>query len=490
MPLPPAAVIADARSLALGLYRAQLRLARALDASPALGLLLRHARVGPPEGALAARAQRVALDVAAAAEALRTRVLAERGVAWPPVGAGAGAGGPTWAAAVREGFRAPPAGGDDAVALDAAFNVHRAALRAREVADAQAAAEAEPAAVDLAPALGLVGDALAAALDEAPAIAPGVALLEHPAAIRPGRGVLLVFDIAREAAVGEPGAGGGGAADAADAGDGGRFVLRALALNRPFPGDVASVTGYPRDALGALAGMPVFHGGPDSPRALFLVHARADVPGATAIDPAGEGAGAGSGLFVGGDVAGVTALIASGAARPDEFKVVLGATHLPLEGDAGSSDADGGAALELGEPGRWLAVRGSAVAAAALLPPVFAKEGAWANGRGLGMTETITGYNYGRFWHQNAVHAAMWRAATRGDALAAALGGATPAAAHVLAAMGPLPVQLVATAAIAYAQAAADEGEDGGQADAAEGGVGGGGGGGEGGRGGGTMAAS
>ena len=48
--MPPPAAIADARSLALGLYRASLRLARAFDAAPSLALLLRHAPVGLPEG--------------------------------------------------------------------------------------------------------------------------------------------------------------------------------------------------------------------------------------------------------------------------------------------------------------------------------------------------------------------------------------------------------------------------------------------------------
>jgi len=406
------------RSLTLSLYRVHLRLAREVDAAPGLAALLSISSLALPPGLAAPP---VASEVLAAAGTLKAALLAPRGGAWFTPGQG-----PSWTSSVRAGYRAS-CGDSPAVDLDAAFNVGREVARGRGIAEAAeggvAAAGAVTASLDA-----LCGSEV----EESPSISPGCVLLEHPAAVLPGRSALLVYDVSR---------------NVQEVHGNEEMTLRGLALNRPFPVSVSIVTRL--SGLGALGELPLFHGGPTGGD-LYVVHRRGEVPGAVAIDPAGEGAGAGCGLFLGGDVAAINGLLESGAARGGEFKVVLGSTEVRLEG--------GEEECALPDPARWLCVRGAGAIGAAMLPPQFATSGAWAAGRGLGMTEVVEGYNYGRFWHQNAVWAYLWRTGARGmgvewEALSA-LHASVP---HLLRASGPLDLQLLATAPVAYAQAASAE---------------------------------
>lgn len=417
----------EVRSLVLALYRKQLVLARRFDASPALVSLCVSPRLEAPAGA-----PPVAKEVVDAAAAVKAAFFAPRGGQWyMPVGREGGGG---VEAFVRRAYRGEGVAGADgdtptpSVRLDAALNIHREMLRLQEVV-AQEAGDVRASTVPLAPLLGYEGGA---GLAEAPGIGPGCLLVEHPAAIRPGRTLLLVYDVSqnvREVHGNE------------------EWVLRALVVNRPLPGSVASMSGAAPDSLGLLGDLPLFHGGTEG-GALYVVHRRGDVPGGVAIDPLGEGAGAGTGLFLGGDAGAINGLLDSGDARGEEFKVLQGGVEMTL-----AVDESGG--LSLPDAGRWLCVSGPCVAALSMLPPLYDEAGPWRGGRGLGVGEQVEGYNYGRFWHQNAAWAHAWAHASPSTGG----GDVHTSVAHYAEALGPLTVQLLATARLAYAQAAEEEAE-------------------------------
>lgn len=473
----------DTRSIILALYRKQLRLCRAFDHAPGLLALLPYSGLTAPPGA-----PPVALSVLHRAQVIkqtffnqcgqewymplpgftaeaycrqlyraRTRALAVPGGALGQAAA-QGADEDTLMALTPVGYeqdgrpsrRLEPI--EPATAVDAGLNIHREMLQLQEVC-AQEARDVSASSFDLPLTLGKQVGRLA----EAAGISPGCLLLEHPGATRPGRTVILVYDISQ---------------NVQEVHGNEAWMLRGLVVNRPYPQTVAKVTGASEEqvaAMGPLGQLTLFHGGSDT-AGLFVVHALGEeaVPGAVAVDPVGEGAGAGSGLFLGGDASAINAFLSSGKASAGEIKVCQGSIEIPLEGDPGSA---GG--LSLPDPGRWLIASGPGVRDVALCAPLFDTQGPWRDGKGLGIGEQVEGYNYGRFWHQNGVWRHAWRAVglsmaqeggpgereEQGRAVAA-MADVHTSIGHYLHALGPLQLQLVATAQLAYAQAAAREEEE------------------------------
>lgn len=230
-------------------------------------------------------------------------------------------------------------------------------------------------------------------LAEADAIRPGALLLEHPAVLHPGRGVLLITDIARRV----PGDGGGaGVAEGVEA----PWELRALTLNRPLPHTVGGAFPHLARSLGPLAALPLFFGGPSGGDALYVLHRFAGVPGAVPVDgpppepgtaeaaAAGAPSGARCGLFLGGDAAALGERVARGGAA--DVRVCVGHVQLPLREETG-----GGLALPGAE--RLLIAAGSGVGAQALCAPLQPPPPPTAAARG--------GYDEARYWHQNAAWA-------------------------------------------------------------------------------------
>lgn len=304
------------------------------------------------------------------------------------------------------------------------------------------------------------------------AVRPHCLMLEHPSVL-PGRRALLVYDISRNL----PEVHGNEA-----------WTVRTYCINQPFPQSVAALTGM--KGLGRFGDLPLFYGGPEHDN-LSVIHRIKDVPGAAAIDPEAAEADPDSALYIGGDAQGINALLEAGKARPDDFKVVMGATSFelvptPVETDAGASASDPAAApgtagaspqqpqeetLALPDDDAWWVATGSGVADYALVPAQFDTSGLFRDGHGLGASDRVSGYNHARFWHQNALWAAAVRdvAATlkdavsaeveAGDAVAASAEAARadgwhpllracaelhPATAHAMAAHLPLPLQVPA----------------------------------------------
>jgi hypothetical protein len=238
-------------------------------------------------------------------------------------------------------------------------------------------------------------------LGEADAVRPGVLLLDHPATLHPGRGVTLVYDIARGVREVEGHE---------------NWVMRGLTLNRPYPSPVSTILPALAAALGpVLGGAPLFHGGNDGGEgALFVLHRLGDLPGAVPVDgppPEGEGEGEGgthhahlsrapSGLFLGGDVEAMKAAVGSGKAKVQDFRFLLGHTEVVLKEEE-EEEGGGGLSLPPGMLESMVLAAGPGVAAHALCPPLFDTLGPYAGGVGLGGAPVV-GYNYGRFWHQNS----------------------------------------------------------------------------------------
>lgn len=395
---------------ARGLYRVQLATARLFDREPGLksllSLLLR--------GSAADAAQEPALALARRYQAAFLRGLpadaAALGAAAAAPAADATATPPLYTPAksladfVRAAYRAPGEGGQR---LSAATLCQAELVRAADLSQVFASTP-DGQAGDTPSLRDEVEGLCEGQLAEADAIRPGTLLLEHPAALTPGRGCLLVYDIAQNVA------GVHGDED---------WVLRAYALNRPFPASVADVTRM--GGLGQLGQLTLFHGGADGNDALSVVHRFADLPGAVPVDgpPEEEGAGGSggsdgddlpssrSGLFVGGNVDAINEALASGRAAAHDFRVAMGHVEIRLR-----KAADGG--LELPDAERWLVAAGPGVSSIALCPPLFDTQGLYRDGRGLalgsqgqaqGQGPPVVGYNFARFWHQNAVWAGALR---------------------------------------------------------------------------------
>jgi hypothetical protein len=229
------------------------------------------------------------------------------------------------------------------------------------------------------------------AVTDAASITPGVLLVEHAGFTKPGRSLLLIYDIS---------------ANLMELHGNEDWMVRCYAVNRPFPGTVSSITKM--RGLGAFGELPLFHGGMDDQH-LSIIHRVKDVEGAAAVDEAAT-------LFVGGSVEDINARLAAGTARPDDFKVVMGSTAIRLV-----KDSDGALDLAPADADRWHFVGGPGATELAMLPPQFDTTGKFRDGRGLGVDEEVEGYNFARFWHQNAA----WAHAMNGLANAAAAAAGT-----------------------------------------------------------------
>ena len=239
-----------------------------------------------------------------------------------------------------------------------------------------------------------------ASLAEADSIRPGVLLLDHPSTLGPGRGVTLVYDIARGVKEVEGHE---------------NWVLRGFQLNRPYPHPLSTIAPGLSSSLGPLASFPVFHGGGDGDGGLFVLHKFPNIPGAVSIDgPPSETervserdslSQAPSGLYLGGELDGILEVVSSGRGSMNDFRFLLGHVEVTL-----TEDEQGGLSLPSGmSESTFLLAAGPGVAAHALLPPLFDSSGPYAGGVGLKGGGSVVGYNFGRFWHQNTV----WGCAVR-----------------------------------------------------------------------------
>jgi hypothetical protein len=292
--------------------------------------------------------------------------------------------------------------------LDAAFALHRELVVAAAL-DAELAATGDTALPSLAA-------AAPGAVAEAPALSPGAVLAQHPAVPSPGRALVVVYDVSQ---------------NVRDIHGDEDWVVRGYVVNRPFPKTVADVAGGKAAGgaagLGAFGSLPAFHGGMDGDGGLGVLHTRADIEGAVPIN-----AEAGCPLYVGGRLDAINAALASGAAAPGDFKVVSGGWEARLVVTGTSvNPATGVVEPDLAWPDAplWLMATGPGAWAAAMLPPQFATAGRWAGGAGLDDRAAVDGYNYGRFWHQNAAWAhVIDRLGASMEAAAAAAGDADGAA--------------------------------------------------------------
>lgn len=227
-------------------------------------------------------------------------------------------------------------------------------------------------------------------LAESSSIRPGVLLLEHPADVKPGRAVVLVYDVAQ---------------NVREIHNDDDWVMRGFVVNRPLPSSVAAVTRL--EGLGALGDLPCFHGGPSGGLELSVIHRFGDIEGSVPVDgpppdvplDAAPLPDARCELFVGGSIEAINKMLESGRAKPQDFRVYVGHFSMVLEkgvnGDLAVPDTD-----------RWIAASGPGVAPIALCSSVIGT-GPYRDVRGL--KENVIGYNHARFAHQNLV----WGSAIR-----------------------------------------------------------------------------
>jgi hypothetical protein len=356
------------------LYRVQLRTARYFDRNPALKTLL--ALPGTP-----LIAPTPASPTPAAVKAAVRDFTAPSEWYAPPR---------SLYDYVRRRYNAPLVIGDEgeeaalSARLDVAFNAQRALVYVADLAAKLALAE------EHGPPPSLPASLQALDLREAEAgLSPGCLLVEHPSATRPGRSLIYVYDVSQ---------------NLPEVHGNDDWVVRGYAVNRPFPSSVATMTRMP--GLGPFGEFTLFHGGGDDER-LAVLHTHGDIEGAAAVNEEAAGAGGGGTLYVGGSVEAMNAKLAAGTARPGDFKVLVGSVQLRLV-----RDDDGG--LALAEPDRYAFVTGPGVNTLALQPALFDTTGKFRDGHGLGTNDVVKGYNYARFWHQNATWSAAVRALAAG----------------------------------------------------------------------------
>ena len=347
----------------LSLARVQLRTARYYDRNPHLKALLSRPLVAPETIAGA--------DVAA----LQRKFLGRGGVYLPVR---------SLYDFVREEFAAPLVLSEHETEetvterkLDAAFNAQRALVLLADVAVTLSnAAEHTLPDVPLPP-------SAENSLKEAEALSPGCLLIEHPSGILPGRALIYVYDISQ---------------NIVDVHGNDEWAVRGYVVNRPFPATVANVTRVPAEQLGKFGQLTLFHGGGSdaaSTSGLAVMHVHGDIEGAVAVNEEAP-----DGLFVGGSIAAINARLEAGTAAPADFKPLLGGVELRLKRDTDGS-------LELEDADRFAFATGPGVRWLAMQPAMFDTHGQFRDGRGLGVGDVVKGYNYARFWHQNAA----WRAA-------------------------------------------------------------------------------
>ena len=285
---------------------------------------------------------------------------------------------------------------DGAMSLDVAYNAvkllqHVAAGVATPLPPSATVATVPPAAV--------------AGLSDAAALSPGCLMVEHPSVLAPGRAVAYVYDVSR---------------NLAELHGNEAWMLRAYVVNRPFRATVADV--LRRTDLGPFGGLQLFHGGMDA-KDLAVIHRVASIEGAAPVDEEGS-------AFIGGSMAAINAALAEGRASPADFKVVLGAMAIPLDGGEGS--------LALREDERWWILSGGGARDIALLQPLPQSPPSAPVPEG--------SYNFDHFAHQDAVWAAAvarLAASTTEPSLAATYAdwaALHPATLAALAASLPLPV--------------------------------------------------
>lgn len=406
------------RQQILRLYAAQLRTARYFDRLPQLKPLL------SVEGASSFAATRQSGTTAPAVQEVtehyRRAFLGECKVYLPPR---------SLTDFVRQAYaeaaygivqeRGTDVDADVPVKLDAAFNLQREMKQAADLYHALHASDDVK--------LPSLSAACPSDITEAPVLTPGVLMVDHPAVVRPGRTLALVYDISR---------------NLPELHGNEKWMVRSYVVNRPYPHTVEAVTKM--QGLGAFGKLPLFHGGMEGDQ-LSVIHRISTLEGSTPIDEAGT-------IFAGGNVAAINILLGNGKAKPDDFKVILGHSELQLVG--GDDD------LSLEDPNRWIFAGGAGAHEVAMLPPQFDTTGQFRDGKGLGVNETIEGYNYGRFWHQNAAwsHVArrmgQWLQRDGASEEERAKGAEWesfadlhPAVVHILSAAGPLVLQTPYSAA-------------------------------------------
>jgi hypothetical protein len=269
-------------------------------------------------------------------------------------------------------------------------------------------------------------------ISEAQSLSPGVFLIEHPTGARPvssGNGhcaLVLVYDISRNI-------------DELHGNE--DWTVRGYVVNRPFPKSVAAILhpngGEEAEALGSFGRLEIYHGGMDefSEGRISILHKFSTLEGASPINE-----DSGCPLYIGGSVVAINQLLDSGKALPSDFKVLLGAWSSKLAVEPKSETVQqGGRNNELNdshksqssedelswpESSGWLQAQGSGVYEISLLPAQFDTTGRFRDGTGLGMSDKVEGYNFGRFIHQNAAwthcvrelgHSIAKEAITNGD---------------------------------------------------------------------------
>ena len=246
-------------------------------------------------------------------------------------------------------------------------------------------------------------------VSEAPSLSPGVLLVEHPTGARPvssGNGhcaLVLVYDISR---------------NVVELHGNEDWTVRGYVVNRPFPKSVAAILhpkgGDEAEALGSFGRLEIYHGGMDefSEGRISILHRFGDLEGASPINE-----DSGCPLYIGGSVVAINQLLDSGKASPSDFKVLLGAwsSKLAVERQVGknqdnqeynsetsSQQSQLEEELSWPESPGWLQAQGSGVCEISLLSAQFDTTGKFRDGTGLGMSNKVDGYNFGRFLHQNA----------------------------------------------------------------------------------------
>jgi hypothetical protein len=437
----------SSRSATLALLRAQLRLARAFDASPHLKPLLSlpgPPRPSPPPSARQEEVLRVAAHyrrglLLTAHQSSESSVGEPSALDEPPALAAGlyspspASCGSTLTSYVQRAYREAVAGlssdidADPRAKIDAGFHLLRELKQAADL-DASLRASGDTVVPPLSDELlgGATAAAAGAALVEAPTLAPGVLLVEHPSLTSPGRALILVYDISRTVREGEEGGEEGGAAGGAAvdetkeegkaAGEGEEeWLIRGYVVNRPFPRAAEAVTGI--KGLGTFGKLTLFHGGMASDGRLSVLHRFASLEGAVPINEE-----MGCGLYVGGRVDTINTMIERGEAMPNDFKVITGTWEGKLVVRGRSVNPDTGAVepdLDWPEAPLYLQAQGPRADALALLPAQFDTAGKFRDGKGLGVDDKVEGYNFARFWHQNAA----WASAVSGLGAAAAREG-------------------------------------------------------------------
>lgn len=406
------------------LYRSQLRLARYYDQNPVLKCLI------GPHPAVPLTAARPGDALAGAVhdclEAHRAAFAAQHRGGVPSASLYDYVRGEYRAAQgnLAASFEARVGGGSDFE-----LNVGVNAQRALEAVAASGTRELEANVDNVAAALpaGALGP-----LEEAPALTPGCLLVEAPtSSFQPGGGIYYVWDISQNIQNMH------GNED---------WMVRCFIINRPFPASVATITR--RNDLGAFGGLTLFFGGGDNEH-LAVLHRIKDLEGAAAVDEAET-------LFIGGSVEDIDKRLRSGVNSGSDFKVVMGAVEMKLEKDPVSGE------LSLPDADKYIFVGGPGAVDATLLPPMFDTTGKWRDGGGLSSSPggaEAPGYAYGRFWHQDAVWAAVVAGLGRskagsayGDALVAA-SRYHPGVLHGVAGDLPVPIRLARFDAVEEAQA-------------------------------------